>query len=422
MTIQLITYDSRGTEEKDGITSSPLCAPCALDDFDINIIDLSVENMWTYTEARVGYTDSNADFKTIHKMVLNKKKSIVVYVLPQNVNYHYNTQYSRINSDITKPIKDILSYVYATTLTEAIYPEDQLPQIAYERTCTSIGQSKYDADLYFDTSHEVITKSDKSEKATTIQLSECIYATTLKITASRYTLKQFIRAMFVKQAREVAPEWMKSICFGDDAEQKSQIEQSEAEIEIAKNKIVTAEKKLEENAKFKSILYTNGDELVEVVFDILEKILACDLSAFVDDKKEDFLIKLPSCTFIGEIKGVTSNVKYEHISQVELHYRGYLDRLAESGISENVKQLLIMNPFRTKALDKREPIHIFQIDLAIRNGCLIIETNTLLRLYEKFCNGEVTSQKCTKIFSSRTGLLCLADLDDDAGDIEPYKG
>lgn len=421
MTTQLITYNSRFTGEKDGITFSPLHAPYALDDFDINIIDLSVASMWSYADSKVGYTDSNADFNTIHKMVSNKKKSTVVYVLPQNVNYHYNTQYSQIHSDVTKPIKDVLSYIFANALKKAIYPEDRLPQIAYERTCTSVGQSKYDADLYFDTSNGVITKSDKSEKATTIQLSDCIYATTLKVTASNDTVKLFIRAMFEKQDREVAPEWMKTVNFGDDTEQKSQIEQSKAEIEAAKTKISTAEKKLEENAKYKSILYTNGDELVEVVFDILEKILVCNLSDFVDDKKEDFLIKLPSCTFIGEIKGVTSNVKYEHISQVELHYRGYLDRLAESGISENVKQLLIMNPFRTKALDKRDPVHISQIELAIRNGCLIIETNTLLRLYEKFCNGEVTAQKCIAVLSSRTGLLCLADFDEDAGDIEPYK-
>lgn len=421
MTTQLITYNSRFTGEKDGITFSPLHEPYALDDFDINIIDLSVASMWSYADSNVGYTDSNADFNTIHKMVSNKKKSTVVYVLPQNVNYHYNTQYSQIYSDVTKPIKDVLSYIFANALKKAIYPEDRLPQIAYERTCTSVGQSKYDADLYFDTSHGVITKSDKSEKVTTIQLDECIYATTLKITASNDTLKLFIRAMFEKQDREVAPEWMKTVNFGDDTEQKSQIEQSKAEIEAAKTKISTAEKKLEENAKYKSILYTNGDELVEVVFNILEKILVCNLSDFVDDKKEDFLIKLPSCTFIGEIKGVTSNVKYEHISQVELHYRGYLDRLAESGISENVKQLLIMNPFRTKALEKRDPVHISQIELAIRNGCLIIETNTLLRLYEKFCNGEVTTQKCIAVLSSRTGLLCLADFDEDAGDNEPYK-
>lgn len=88
-----------------------------------------------------------------------------------------------------------------------------------------------------------------------------------------------------KQEREVAPEWINSVVFGDDAEQNSQINKSKAEIEAAIAKIKAAEDKLKENAKYKSILYTNGDELVGVVFDILEKILVCDLSTFVDDKK-----------------------------------------------------------------------------------------------------------------------------------------
>ena len=152
--------------------------------------------------------------------------------------------------------------------------------------------------------------------------------------------------------------------------------------------------------------------LVSVVFEILEKLLDCDLSEFVDKKKEDFLIKKSSCTFIGEIKGVTSNVKHEHISQIELHYRGYLDRLDDEGISESVKQLLIINPFRSKPLDQREPVHKEQITLAERNGCLIIETHTLMRMYENYCLGLLTAQRCEEIFAKCTGVLKKSDFDD----------
>ena len=133
------------------------------------------------------------------------------------------------------------------------------------------------------------------------------------------------------------------------------------------------------------------------------------------------MIKRPVCTFIGEIKGVTSNVRLEHISQLDLHYQGYLDRLAEIGTTETVKQILIMNPFRTKSLDQREPVHTAQIELAIRNGCLIIETHTLLRIYEKFCSNELTAQKCEEVFANRSGLLSLSDFDEPVGDLEPYK-
>ena len=77
--------------------------------------------------------------------------------------------------------------------------------------------------------------------------------------------------------------------------------------------------------------------------------------------------------------------------------------------------------FRNKSLNEREPIHKDQIELAVRSGCLIIETNTLLRLFERFCRGEVTAQKCNQVFSERSGLLSLAEFDEDAGDNEPYK-
>ena len=148
-----------------------------------------------------------------------------------------------------------------------------------------------------------------------------------------------------------------------------------------------------------------------VVFDILEKMLAYDLSGFQDEKREDFLIKLPECTFIGEIKGVTSNVKNEHISQIDLHHSSYIDALEEQDIHETVKQILIINPFRTKPLGERDPVHTAQIDLAIRNNCLIIETSTLLRIFEKFCRGEVTTQKCKNVFASNSGLLRLEEFD-----------
>lgn len=120
---------------------------------------------------------------------------------------------------------------------------------------------------------------------------------------------------------------------------------------------------------------------------------------------------MPECTFIGEIKGVTSNVKNEHVSQIDLHYSSYMDKLEEQDLHETVKQILIINPFRTKPLGERDPVHTAQIDLAIRNNCLIIETSTLLGIFEKFCGGEITTQKCKNVFASNSGLLRLEEFD-----------
>lgn len=114
-------------------------------------------------------------------------------------------------------------------------------------------------------------------------------------------------------------------------------------------------------------------------------------------------------------------MKYEHISQTEVHYRKYLDELEEKNAKENVKQLLIMNPFRNKSLEKREPVCSAQIELAIRNKCLIIETKVLLDVFEKFCNSDITSDKCIDVFRKRTGLLNLTDFAETEEDNTPYK-
>lgn len=420
MKIQVIQHSNSSEIVREGIQFSPMRSPRALDDYDINIIDLSSDALWKYHDhSNLGQVDSHADLKTLQQMVDNKKNAMVVYVMPQNIRYTYGLQYSSTRSDI--PIKDVLDGIMRYSIAFIIPNGSTIVNLAYEKTDTDIGNKTYVADFYLPNSACVVTKSRRSEKPTTSQINKGVFVTTLAITNSIADLKYYVSTLFEEQKREETPEWMDSVAFGDDALQNAQIKKSKAEIEAAMAQIKAAEEKLAENAKFKSILYTNGDELVDVVFEILEKILAYDLSAFVDDKKEDFLIKLPSCTFIGEIKGVTSNIRSEHISQIDLHYYSYTDRLAESGTSERVKQLLIMNPFRTKAPDKRDPVHVSQVELAIRNGCLIIETYTLLRLYEKFCNGEVTVQKCVDVLSTKTGLLCLADFDADAGDIEPYK-
>ena len=113
---------------------------------------------------------------------------------------------------------------------------------------------------------------------------------------------------------------------------------------------------------------------------------------------------------IGEIKGVTSNVKNDHIGQIEHHYQRYMDELEEKQTSEDVHQLLIISSFRTKAPEEREPIDDKQISLAKRNGCLIIETKTLLKIFEKYLENSITSAQCIQLFCTRTGLLQITDI------------
>ena len=167
---------------------------------------------------------------------------------------------------------------------------------------------------------------------------------------------------------------------------------------------------MQDNLRYKSILYNNSDALVEVVFEIIEYVFDISLSDFNDEKKEDFLFKKDSITYIGEIKGVTSNVKYENISQLEVHYSKYLDKLQENGITEQIKKVLIMNYERTKDIMLRDEINKMQIDLAVKNDTLIIDSKTLLTIYERILQGKITKDQVVDYIKNSSGIVDLNKL------------
>jgi hypothetical protein len=133
--------------------------------------------------------------------------------------------------------------------------------------------------------------------------------------------------------------------------------------------------------------------------------LECDLSQFIDQKKEDFEIKKDDITYIGEIKGVTSNVKNENVSQLDVHVQSYIDRVNEAGQDVRVKGLLIINSQRDRNPNDRNAIGPDQIKLAERNNSLIISTVELLDLYERFERNEIISKEIVSAFSELSGLF-----------------
>ena len=420
MRIQLIGKGWGKCANFEGVAQSPLASPRSLDEFDVNIIDLATPGLWENDEKHYGEVNDSNDLRSIRQMVINSKKAQIVYVLPMNHYFRFykgTKEYYRglyIKDDLPSITKGILAQVLPKPLREDI--------LFYENTRTIIQGKEYEADLYFRDGIEAVTVSNLSEKTTTIELSKGILATTLNITSSKEQLLNFVDYFFCDEDESDRPEWFDTINFYDDGLQKEIINQREAEIERAKQAIKNANDKLRENDRYKSVLYANGATLVQVVFEILEQLLDCDLSEFEDKKNEDFLIRLPDCTLIGEIKGVTSNIKSEHIGQIEHHYQRYMDELEEKGITEKVQQILIINPFRTKAPDAREPVNDKQISLAKRNGCLIVETQTLLKIFEKYLENRIASAQCIDVFCNKTGLLQITDIPTEQhGEIEAFK-
>ena len=407
MSIQLITYNARNKSNSfPSITVSDLSCPRSLDEFGVNIIDLSDKDLWRNNNSSMSKINAINDFISLADMVSKRQNTIVVFVFPVNGVFLFNYSKTTKHFGSSEKIKDILPNI--EDIIKKVIPTCNY-DLHFEPTRTTINGFEYPADFYFDHESAALTTSELSNKPTTIKCSDYIYLTTLSIVMSEDALKNFVGFISPSTSAEVAPSWINSISFFNDNELLSSISRNEEIINTAKHNINEATAQLNTNNRYKSILYTNGDELVSVVFSILEELLSYDLSEFVDVKKEDFQIKKPSYTIIGEIKGVTSNVKSEHVSQVDVHYHGYMDQIAEEGTEESVFQLLIINPFRNKALEEREPVHETQINLAKRNNCLIIETSVLLKMFEKFKLGLITTVEVERLLTGMTGLLKESD-------------
>lgn len=405
MRIQVINYSKE--RQEGNVLYTKISSPRSLDEFDIVVIDLSDEYIWRNDSQRNDSLNCINDFISIRKMISDSKVARLIYVLPPNCDFYYDKSYERYHK--TKKLKDMLVVLKKDILSQVIPNELQLV-LVFENTETTIAGTDYEASFTFKTDLNDLSRSNGSNKKTTVQLNERQYLTSLQITSSTAKLVNFLSYLIMDRPNEEPPEWIREINCFDDIEQKEKISASRIKIQQEEAVIYEAEGRLLENAMYKSILYTNGDKLVEVVYKILEKLLNYDLSEFVDKKKEDFLIKKPDYTFIGEIKGVSSNVKNENISQLEIHYQQYRDQLVENSIDENVHQLLIINPQRDRPLYERDPINEDKIRLANHYGSLIVETKTLLRIYEAFIQNKLTVRDCEELFLSKTGLLEEKDI------------
>jgi len=410
--IQIITYDvSKYSEYPDKLYKiSKLGEIQALDDFEICIIDLSSKGLWQYKNGNPNNINSCNDLLTLKEAILNRKKSKILIVLPQNVTfyysytYHYNNGYKFDDSIQIKDNKDNVIQI----VSKHLYELDNL-KISYERTTTEIDDDIINADFNFinveNGKFEPITFSSSSNKITTIQ-DENVFVTTLDLNKGEETIKHFIeRYCRDKGNKESSPEWVHDVIFFNDEQLNQDKENNLTKINELKQVNVKIDKELEKNLEYKSILYTNGDELVQVVMSILDELLDYDSSEFVDEKREDFLIKKEDITFIGEIKGVSSAIANKNVSQLDVHVQSYLDNLQEEGEEEKVKGLLIINHQRNKPIEERQEVHEHQINLAKRNGSLIIETQTLLKIFEMYKLEKITKEECKKLFENNVGLL-----------------
>lgn len=411
--IQIITYNKTKFQNfSENYKISNLDEFDSFDDYNITIIDLSNENIWYYNNDSTSSLNNISDFQTLKKEIETSKHCKIIIVLPQNCYFYYDYYWYNKQYQKSIKLKDILSS-FISLLSKNLFKIEGF-DISYSKNTTLIGNCSYKSDFNFNeiisNSFSVITKSKCSDKTTSI-VYENLIITSLNIFETPQHLMEFINPLLIDNNTEtIIPDWFNNINFFDDKTLKNNKIENIKKIELIREKNKEIDKKLEKNNKIKSILYTTGDELVKNVMEILDTILENDSSDFIDEKKEDFLIKKEAVTFVGEIKGVSSSVANKNISQLDVHVQSYLDKITEQGLKENVKGLLIINHQRNKNINERNEVHQNQIDLATRNGALIIESTILLSLYEKFLENKISSQKIVYLLSDKVGILLKKDI------------
>ena len=369
----------------------------SIDEYDITIIDLSFDEFWKNGGNGYNSISQINNFRSACSVLKNGTAKVFI-ILPQNIGFKYH-RYGNTYKNVID-LKDMMAS-FISILSE-LYGWFDTCRMSYENTSTVVGDYVYSAAFYFSMIPEdrVILKS-KGNKAVMVQKDNVII-TTLKVDGGEELLNIF-RQVGIDEKNFDAPLWLDDYPMFDDTKQKEIVLADSNKIPMLQGEIDNANSILDENKRIKSVLYTSGEELVGVVFDILEEIMGCDLTGFVDEKKEDFLFDAGEFTFIGEIKGVNHNVKSGNVSQLDNHYQSYLDEHGNN--HSGVVALLIINHQRDKAIDLREPVKETQIKLAERNGSLIIETITLLKLLEKYRNGELTRDEIINKLAESKGLL-----------------
>ena len=405
--IQILTYTGKETEyQNTKVKVNSLHDAESLDFFEINIIVLQDNDIWVYSGNSNETIDTKADFSSLTKMIANSCKAQNMIVLPQNevFKYYYipsSRGYRNFGYQNQCELKNMIPKLNG--ILKNLYKPLERIDIVYENTKTLLGNQEIPAAFYFGgMQSEELTKSVKSEKGTTIKEGNLIISTLLL--DDWKTIEAFLKTLGLIKQEQRRPEWMEEINMFDDDKQIEIIRDNQTKIQIAETNIEEARKVINKNNKYKSILYTNGEELVKVVLEILEEMLGCDFSDFKDVKREDFLTAVDEYTFIGEIKGVNHNVKSENVAQLERHYQSFLDDNPDADETK-ICALLIMDHQKNKPIQEREPVHEKQVALARKYGSLIIDTYTLLKLFEKYLSGEKSRAECIDILQNNTGLL-----------------
>lgn len=385
--IQLINYDGKNSYELKFNKITTIDSFISFDEFDLNIIDLRRRLLFVIDTLNKDNLTSDIKkmYENLNTAISNITKSKVIIILPISFKLLLND--GREYKELKYMLRFFNYVIHLITNLDL--------NIKYEYSTTRIDeQIEMYSDFYMDINRDLKFIKIKSKGDNPVLINnENIYITTLDISFDENLEILLKKLGLIEKENGKEPDWIKDFNFFDDEKQKEKILNSELLIKKEGEKIKSATEILQINSRYKSILYTQGEELVDVVKDIISEMLNIDLSGFIDKKKEDIRFEYNNDVFIGEIKGITDNVKSKNLSQLDNHFTAFVDENPNID-EEKIFKLLIINSQRNLPLDKRDSIDNKQIALAEKKyKSLIIETKTLLKLFEDYKNQKINREE-----------------------------
>lgn len=417
MQIQLINYNGRNENDYSVTECNSFGQAHSLDSYDLNIIDLTDSSIWLNHGYNTDFEtlDCDNDFGTLSTSIDNSSKTKFLYILPPNI--YFKTDYDRRNSVsskeflIKRQLKDIIrSLVYNL---EKVIPIDI--DLYYEKTHTNLLDTKLSADFYFDSKmtkryydgvnlSENMVYSDGSEKL--VFLSYGRNSLTTLQANNNDELLVLIQNVLIDESEGEEPDWFQDLRFFDDSEQSEVIQIENKKIEESKDKIKISKEIIRENKHFESILFKSGSELEAILSEMLE--IMCDVqSEFEDRKNEDYSFEKDEIHYIFEFKGLTKDVKKSNVSQLVTH--GHIYEETKEVVPDVIKKIIIVNRFKDIKPEERLPVsnNVIEVARNAANNVLIIDSLILLKMFEQFKTGKLSSEDILSHF--REVGLCELD-------------
>ena len=250
-----------------------------------------------------------------------------------------------------------------------------------------------------------ILESDAST-VSAVRLSEAFAGTTLQVN-NNDDLSAIVDAIFpAKDSPYRIPEWLDEVVYHDEAAQRARLKEIDEQIVFLGEERKGIEEILSDYRGIKSVLCCKDFDLEKRVRHLLAEIVEVD-EDFEDNKEEDFRFSYDNTLFLIEIKGSNGGLKRQHVSKTYDHVQIKADAMEEEGNSGKLKGVLIFASQIELKPDERDQFPETQITIARKNDIAVLSTETLLRCYEAYVEGRLTSDAFKETLLQTSGLVSL---------------